>query len=378
MNKQNPPKNQPKKQKAKKQPKVPRAAAKNTAKKGLVRNQEGPSIAPIAVSNKQAFPLRGVAARRSWRFENSELVGSVNNSTGFVATRYYVNPGMPGTFPWLSVEAKDKWDQYRFHRIRFRYVTRTASTTVGSVILSPEYNVRDPPPVTEQQATDTMGAVEDSPWKEICCDLDVSAMYPSGPRKLIRGGNVAGDTNLYDSAIFYMCTTDGADTSLIGKLWVDYDVELFVPQNSPAETGKTLITSFGGRVASQTLVNNVISPIMWDALTNDPLGIGSPVSGVFTPAAGTYRISVQTIVSDSTAETFEGSMELVKNGVSLVPRAASTFNLSIPAGGDVTLNASGFASFSGTDTFSVSVLLLGAAGTLTVTANNSLISFQSA
>lgn len=333
------------------------------------------SIAPVAIASEQKFPYKGYGRRKSHRFTNSEEIATVNGAVTFTVIRFPVNPGLPGTFPYLNQEA-NRWEQYRFHYLRFRYITRTSTSTVGSVILSPDYNVRDPIPATEQQATNTQDAVENVAWKEICTELDVGAMFSLGSRKLIRTGNIAGDTNLYDAANLHLCVLEEANTNAIGKLWIDYDVEFFVPQNSPPETASALNTSFGGQAAQQALTTNTLAILQFDPLTVDPLMIGSPTSGVFTPLAGTYFITVDTTIKDSSAESLTGTIQVLKNGVALVPSVNSGFLVTVPAGGFVSPSLNGIVSVNGTDTISISVLAVGAAGTLTIPADSSYITFR--
>jgi len=170
--------------------------------------------AVVAKGQKQSFPAK--FANRSRRIVNSELVSSVLGSVSFDATSYPINPGLSSTFPWLSTQATS-WQQYRFRRLRFRYVTRTATSEKGSVILSPEYNPNDPPPTTEAQASNTQDACEDVCWNNIECELSPQAMYPSGPRKLVRSTNIVGDKNLYDSGTLYFCTVEEDSADAIGS-----------------------------------------------------------------------------------------------------------------------------------------------------------------
>lgn len=333
-----------------------------------------PMIAPVAVANAQRFPANS-RRMQSHRFTGSELVASVIGSVAFAATKYAVNPGLAASFPRLSVEAS-KWEQYCFRKLRYRFVTRTSTSTVGSVILSPEYAVNDPAPASEVQATDTQDAVEDAVWKEVSCDLDVKAMYPSGPRKLIRHGAVPGDLNLYDSANFYVCTVEEAGTDAIGKLWVDYDVELFVPQNSSLTAPKSSMVSYAFDSTGQTFTTAVPALVDMDAFTEDPLGIGSDSSGTYTPPNGMYEVSYCATFRDSSAENFEVILEVLKNGAVLSPRAQQANNWTATASGSMETSVRAFVSCSGTDTVAIQVTATGAAGTLSTIANRSLLYFR--
>lgn len=326
-------------------------------------------LAPIAKAVQQNFVGGSRSGRASWRFPGRELIGDVSGTTGFGTTRYIINPGLSQTFPWLSGEA-DKWEQYRFHRLRFVYVPRCASTTVGSVLLSPDYNVRDLAPTTELEAADTFGAVENSAWTEIACNLDVSAMFPIGPRKMIRQANVAGDMNLYDCGSFYVSTTGEADTSLIGKLWVEYDVEFYVPQNSPADqAGQSMIQQFL-RALAQTFVTATPALLDWDTPVLNPLFI-SDVSGTITPRAGCYLVMFSGSFNDATPETFGVTVNLRKNTVTQLTAQAEAAT----AGGPVCLASNIIMAFNGSDTMDVQVTCVGAAGVLTLLAASANLTF---
>jgi len=330
--------------------------------------------APVAVSEHQRFAGPGRSGRNSWRFSGSELVGDVSGSVAFATTRYVLNPGIASSFPWLSGEA-DKWEQYRFHRLTYRYVPRCASTTAGSVLLSPDYNVRDQPPSDEVEAADTLGAAESSAWSGFKADLNVNAMYPLGPKKMVRTAVVAGDMNLYDSGAFYVSTTGEADASLIGKLWVDYDIELFVPQNSPADNSGSSRISSTSKATSQTFTTNVFAKQEFDAFAEgkNPFGI-TYSSGDFTPPAGCYRVDFGASYNDATAETYSVEQRLQKDGTTVI----QNLNSSSALGGYLSGNGSALISVDGSNAIAVNVRLIGAAGVLTSTTISPYIMFSPA
>ncbi len=323
----------------------------------------------VAYSQRQTFPgMRD--AMRSRRIKNSELLGSVSNANSFTVTKYVVNPGLTATFPWLSVQAA-QWQQYRFHSLQFRYVTRAPTSESGSVILSPDYNASDSPPSTEAQATNTMDAVEDVCWKEITCVLSPSAMFPLGPRKQIRTGNVQGDLTVYDACRFNLCVV-GSSTNSIGKLWVDYDVEFYVPQTSTA-VSSTAQTSFFSRSTAQTITTGVAALVDFDAATYDPLSFGNDSSGTFTPASGIYRVAFQTTFNDSAVEASTIAATFLKNGVAISPSASIQRGNNSSPNYPVVIPLMTVVSLSGTDTFAVQVTGTGAAGTLTLVAGSTAL-----
>jgi len=353
----------------KKQQKQQRRQERIKNEKNVREKRREREYAPVAVSELQRFAGGSRQGRKSWRFSGSELVGGVLGSVAFETTKYTINPGLSSSFPWLAGEA-DKWEQYRFHRLCYRYVPRCASTTVGSVLLSPDYNVRDQPPSSEVEAADTFGAAESSAWSGFKADLDVSSMFPFGPRKMTRSSVVAGDMNLYDSGALYVSTTGEVDASLIGKLWVDYEVELFVPQNSPEDSLGASRAAWATKESTQTYTTNTEASMQFDAFEFNPLGIlQNGVGDTFTPKAGCYLISSSSSFADSTAESFSAEMSIRKNGI--------TVNQSFTSGsvGHQIGVCQAIISCNGSENITVGIRLIGAAGTLTSVAKSPSISF---
>lgn len=349
------------KRKKKRQPKQ---VAQNEA--GNMKSSQPRNSAPVAYSSVQRFPRR---SKLSERFTGRDLVAVLSGSTTFATTKFVVNPGLSSTFSWLAANAI-KWQQYRFTRLAFIYVTRSATTAKGSVILTPDYNPNDLPPSDESHAFNNQNAVEDVPWKqEIICRLDVNAMFFSGPRKQVRSANISGDLNIYDAARLYVSTVGQADTSVIGNLYVEYDVELFVPQSSPLNGSSPISSSLYSASAPQTLITATTTPANFGVLIYDPLGIGSPVAGVFTPPAGNYIVQGFITISDSNAEACSCYVQVYKNGVAVNIINSYSSNTGA-AGQSYCIPFSDIVTTNGTDTFNISVHAVGASGTLTIPANS--------
>jgi hypothetical protein len=198
-----------------------------------MQKQASAAAAYATGQSSQAPSIR--ATRDSSRIVHRELISSISGTAGFaIANAFALNPGIAATFPWLASQAAS-WEQYRFNKLRFCYYTRTGSNTPGSMLLVPDYDAADGPPSSEQIASSYEDVSEDAPWKDLCCDLRVSAMHSMGPRKFVRTAALLAnqDIKTYDAGNLYACTTDGAVANW-GKLWVEYDVSLFVPQLPPA------------------------------------------------------------------------------------------------------------------------------------------------
>ncbi len=322
----------------------------------------------IAYSNKQQFNSR---SKKSERFRNEELIGDVTGSVGFsISNTYYLNPGLIQTFPWLGTQAT-KWQQYRFHKLQFKFVTRTSTSTTGSVILSPDYNAIELTPSSEQAATNTQDAVEDVCWNQLTCVLDPSAMFPIGPRKQIRSSGVPGDLSSYDAGRFFVCCVGMPSTAVIGKLWVQYDVELFVPQNSLPTLGPVSMSQFSNS-NNQIIGSGVATTVQFDQVPYDPLKVGPVVSGVFTPPAGTYNIVGFIVVQCTTAGNMNGNVKIFFNGIAIVnnifPQFAMTTSGLAPT---LPLPINDIVVCSGTDTVELKAQITGS-GTVQILNTNCL------
>nr|QKV51018.1 putative capsid protein [Crucivirus sp.] len=170
----------------------------------------------------------------SCRIRHCELLGSITGSGNFTIDPnlgvFPVNPGLQSSFPWLSTQAA-AWEKYKFHKLKFIYHTKCATSVPGSVLLGMDYDAADVVPTTELQLSNFYGSVESAPWKEIVFNCNLERMQGS---RYIRVHPVTGvDIKTYDQGNFYVGTVDGTAVPW-GKLWVEYDVELQIPQQAPA------------------------------------------------------------------------------------------------------------------------------------------------
>jgi len=293
---------------------VTKSGTARTVRRGAASQDGTRSYAPAAIGNLQTTRVprvqtSGRGGVRCTRIIHRELVDpALLGSTSFSVFRSLsCNPGLAAIFPWLSTQAKS-WEQYRFRRLVFEYITRVGSGTKGSVILSPCYDPSDPIPTTEVEASDNFGTREDVVWKDMTMVMDPRLMYALGPRKYVRSGNVAGDVKTYDSAVVYVATNDCADASAIGKIWVSYDVDFYVPQSSPtAGLAATASTFLVGPVPGLTamLADVALSLSYVRLATKDGLHLGPLVGNaqVALPAGayhvlGKVRFTTNTLVGE--------------------------------------------------------------------------------
>lgn len=222
-------------------------------KQSISRAQPQKQVASAYSSGLSTGSAKVVRAQDgSIRVTHRELVLSVTGTTAFaVAKSFPINPGMPQSFPWLSNLAQN-YQFYRFNKLKYCYYTRTGSNVPGSVMLVPDYDAADASPTNEVIASSYKDVQEDAPWKDIDCPLSSQDLNMTEKDKYIRSGSLAvnQDIKTYDSGNMFICTIDGTAVNW-GKLWVEYDVTLRVPQTPSSGFGGNGII-VGGGAFSQT------------------------------------------------------------------------------------------------------------------------------
>lgn len=315
--------------------------------------------------------VTGVVGAKSVRIKHRELIDSaLSGSTGF--TLQYLtrlNPGLSNPFVWMSAIAQ-RYEQYRCHALRICFVSTSPSGAKGEVILVPVYDVSDPAPSSETNAVNNVGAVATQVWQNSCCTYDPATMMGIGPRKYVRATNVQGDPRTYDVGALYIYTSGCADTSAVGKIYVEYDFEFFSPQSDlsptvPVIQGTTCI-NINGTFAMTTSVGYIIGNSIPNSNNTlnfvcDALGFGPGNSGVMTPPAGAYNIWFSFDGSDNTTEPCQYEIDCFKN----LANVEDAFGVTSASGQICSPVAYTTLTCNGTDTISFRVKATGAAGTLT-------------
>jgi len=264
-----------------------------------------PSVSAAYATGTGSSRPRITGGNQCLNIKHKEFIGNIsglNNAAFNQSFALALNPGVAATYPWLSIMAQN-WQAYRFRKMRFFYFTRTGSTTVGSVILCPDYDAADVAPISEQVIDSYEDAKEDAPWKNIECTLNSTAMHLMGPKKFIRFGALPAnqDIKTYDVGNMFIYTVDSAAAGSWGKLWVEYDVDFFTPQLPPGGssfTQQALIAGGGVLTAAE------------------PLGSVPVVSGNMQIVAGNNGTNSTLVVSNAVVGA-EYSMNIFAQGAAL-------------------------------------------------------------
>jgi hypothetical protein len=265
----------------------------------------GQSVSAAAARGQTTTTTEPNISRTSkgMRIKHRELYdGHIPGSTNFTVYEIaQLQPGLKDTFSWLSTQAIN-WEQYRVHEMSIEYIPIVGSNTIGDIILSPDYSSNPGRiPATEAGAVNNLGAVTNNVWNPHTMKLDVAAMMGLGPRRFTRDVATAGDIKTFDVGQVFICTNNCANANAIGKIFISYDIEFYVPvvNNDDDLTINPQATLYLGQASNQTFVDNTGNTAYFvyydNTITRDPLGIiansPSPAFGQYVPPAGSYRMS---------------------------------------------------------------------------------------
>jgi len=208
------------------------------APKGRIRhqqtgnNQYRSATAPLGKGfNSQLSQPKFKSKGPNVTISHSEFVGTLKGSAGVSFQKFRVNPSDDLTFPWLSHIAT-AYEKYRIRSMNFRYVANCSSSTAGYVYMIPDYDVNESDMYDPMTFLNSMDTVQGSCW--------TSKQLRVRPRKpnqvdnyLIRSPYVTyNDYLLYDQVNIYVGTEESSSVVTLGKIFIDYTVELMIPDPS--------------------------------------------------------------------------------------------------------------------------------------------------
>lgn len=165
------------------------------------------------------------------RISHAEYIGPVAGSVAYAVTAYSINPGLLSSFPWLATLAGN-YESYRFIKLKYCFRTLVGSSTAGTIAMAIDYDAADAAPASLMQLYQYNGSRDSQVWAaETCLIADGPDMHKL-PQNYVRQGILAAnqDIKTYDIGTFYIATQDMAGASAIGRLWVEYELELITPQ----------------------------------------------------------------------------------------------------------------------------------------------------
>lgn len=176
----------------------------------------------------------------STRVRHREFVKDVAvpaTPASFTNTAYVINPSNSDLFPWLSKFAEN-YQQYRVHGMVLIFKTTTsdysASGGMGKVAMATNYNVRDSSYANMIELENAEFSVSGKPSMSRVHPIECASNNGLPLVRYVRDTQYdasGGDDRLYDVGKFQFATQGlpGTANTIIGELWVSYDIEFYKP-----------------------------------------------------------------------------------------------------------------------------------------------------
>jgi len=151
----------------------------------------------------------------------------------------HINPGNSELFPYLH-EIAEAFEEYEFLGLAFELLTMAPTSSQGAMYLGVDYDAADAPPMDKREMLNMKGAARGPVWANtVRCEVDPKYLGPKGTlAKFVRQAAIPADTDIktYDVGTLFVGSDDLA-TDTTAELWVEYDMELKIPQMSDAVPG---------------------------------------------------------------------------------------------------------------------------------------------
>lgn len=205
----------------------------------------------------------------SVRIKHREYLDDVysGGSNAFSINAWPIQPGLAATFQYLSQIATN-FEEYVFHGLVFEFVSTTSpyfsAGAMGSVIMSCEYDPTLPAYTSKPQMENSDFAISARPDTSMLYGIECKDQPVTG--RYVRTTQVGQPLSFTDMGNFYLATqTQIAAGTILGELWVTYDVEFRKPHISPARYGMFRASTVNGTGAFKinssfgALLNTTIS-----------------------------------------------------------------------------------------------------------------------
>lgn len=180
----------------------------------------------------------------------TDILSGTGTPTTFNIQSFSLNPGQPGTYPWLAQIAAN-YEEYDIQGMLFSFNSTSGNsvastnTTLGTVIMATEYDPTKPAFANKQAMENYHFSTSCKPSENMLHAIECKKTLSPVKQLYIRVGNNTGtDLRWTDFGNFYIATVGcpGAGT-VLGELWATYKIKLIKPR-LPTTVG------LGGQIAS--------------------------------------------------------------------------------------------------------------------------------
>lgn len=282
---------------------------KRGAKKPL-QKLENKVKQPVAKATNFVIGNPRIGKSSSIVIAHTEFLDDVNFVTLFDLSEdynvYELNPGLTSSFPWLGTIAAG-FEQYRWKKLKFRYLTRSSATSSGTIIMATQKDSADPMFASKEEMYAYSGVQSNVRWND--ADHDALRFNSDYMKKyFVRTSDLkeGQDAQLYDYGKFtFIGLNQTGAAGFGGELMVEYEVELFNPKMNVDLVGSTL--AFEGKGNESKVLGDadlvVDSGLRNFVSTNEGKGLRFNYPGIYQVGVELALSAAVNVVNSWTAGT---------------------------------------------------------------------------
>jgi len=263
-----------------------------TPKKQLLNKQVLIKARSIPIAKASSISVKRPAQIKSTklgiRIKHREYLTTIGSSTDLSYIQFRINPGDVKTFPFLAPIAAS-YEKYKIHNLKMMYIPNCATISQGSFISYIEYDPNDTPLKDVSQILNQLSCANTPVWQK-CTIPYIKKKNQQVTEYYVRNDWTSyNDLKLYDPAYIFVGTYSSGDISDLGKIYIDYDIELTVPDYSNRPPMLNAVFSFTSCpvVAVQNNGNNPAGAIQIGNAQSSSYSVGNlKVFPTITPGLG--------------------------------------------------------------------------------------------
>lgn len=164
--------------------------------------------------------------------KHREFINDIYGAAAFTIEKFVLNPANEIVFPWAYNMAQ-MFESYDFLKLHFVYETQKSTSTNGTVLMAVDYDAAEDSPINKQELMAYKSAVRGPAWGEfrmICEPIDLHKFVKE--RYTHIGDTYPSNTDKrnYDVGNLFVAVQGMSDTTVIGELYVEYELRLRTPQ----------------------------------------------------------------------------------------------------------------------------------------------------
>lgn len=239
-----------------------------------------------------AGPQQSYDSKGNVRIQHREYLFDVLSTSNNYDIQNIViaNPTVKESFPWLSGMAGN-FQKFCFEKLCLHFVTQSPTSSPGSVMIVPIYDVDQNIPQDKSQALTFQDTTRSPAWQECCSLLPKSRLCT---QKEYFTKIVQDDLKLSIPAKIMIATSGASDSSPItGEMWIEYDVKLSCPQRDASGGFDFLSVAPSNRPHVFPVIQNSDNYLVPPSILG--LGLSYSGTGISKLVSGRYNITLQTV-----------------------------------------------------------------------------------